>query len=144
MIGARTRSALFVRLPDDWGGGYENVTTCAPCENQRRADERIPLLLSLPIKHRKIAHEPMLERIDIEQYLESGLIEAVTCGGESGDAARPCCYDWILDIREQCRRTETSFHFHQTGANFIKCGKRYRIPRKVQMSQARKANIDIR
>ena len=133
-----------VSLPDDWGDGYENVTICSTCENQRRADERIPLLLSLPIKHRKIAHEPMLEHIDIERYLESGLIEAVTCGGESGDAARPCCYDWILDIREQCRRTETSFHFHQTGANFIKCGKRYRIPRKVQMSQARKANIDIR
>ena len=122
-----------VSLPDDWGEGYENVTVCATCENQRRADERIPLLLSLPIKHRKIAHEPMLERIDIERYLENGLIEEVTCGGESGDAARPCCYDWILDIREQCRRTGTPFHFHQTGANFIK-----------DMSQARKANIDIR
>lgn len=144
MIGARTRGALFVRLPDDWGGGYENVTTCAPCENQRRADERIPLLLSLPIKHRKSAHEPMLERIDIERYLESGLLEKVTCGGESGDAARPCCYDWILDIREQCRRTETSFHFHQTGAYFIKDGRRYLFPRKVQMAQARRANIDIR
>ena len=132
-----------VSLPDDWGGGYENVTICATCENQRRADERIPLL-SLPIEHRRIAHEPMPEHIDIERYLKSGLIEKVTCGGESGDAARPCCYDWILDIREQCRRTETSFHFHQTGANFIKDDRRYLIPRKVQMVQAHRANIDIR
>ena len=77
-----------VSLPDDWGGGYENVTICATCENQRRADERIPLL-SLPIEHRRIAHEPMPEHIDIERYLKSGLIEKVTCGGESGDAEDP-------------------------------------------------------
>ena len=54
-----------VSLPDDWGGGYENVTICATCENQKRADERLPILLDLPIRHREIIHEPMLEQIDI-------------------------------------------------------------------------------
>lgn len=57
-------------LPNDWGDGYENVTICATCENQKRADERLPILLTLPIKHRRIIHEPMLEQIDIEKYLQ--------------------------------------------------------------------------
>lgn len=98
-----------ISLPDDWGGGYENVTICATCENQKQADERLPILLTLPIKHRRIIHEPMLEQIDIKKYLQSGKIEQVTCGGESGDNARPCNYDWILNTREQCLRTNTPF-----------------------------------
>jgi hypothetical protein len=34
------------------------------------------------------------------------------------------------------------FRFKQTGANFSKDGKIYRIPRKLQHAQARKANIN--
>ena len=30
-------------LPDNWGDGYENVILNVTCENQKRADERIPL-----------------------------------------------------------------------------------------------------
>ncbi len=132
-----------VSLPDDWGNGYENVTICATCENQKRADERLPILLGLPIKHREIIHEPMLEQIDIERYLFSGNIEQVTCGGESGDKARACHYEWILNTREQCLRTNTSFYFKQTGARFIKDGRLYLIKRKDQIPQARKAGINL-
>ncbi len=85
----------------------------------------------------------MLEAIDINKYLESGQIENVICGGESGDNARPCNYDWVLNTREQCKKWEVPFYFKQTGANFIKDGKAYKIPRAIQMSQARKANIDL-
>ena len=131
-----------VSLPDDWGDGYENVTVCTTCENQKRADERLPILLSLPIKHREIIHEPMLELIEIERYLESGKIEQVTCGGESGDNARPCHYEWILHTREQCLRTNTPFYFKQTGAKFVKDGRLYLIKRKDQIPQARKAGIN--
>ena len=132
-----------VGLPDDWNDGYENVTICATCENQKRADERLPILLNLPIKHREIIHEPMLEKIDIERYLLSGRIEKVVCGGESGDDARLCNYDWILNTREQCLRTDTPFYFKQTGARFVKDGRLYYIQRKDQIPQARKAGIDI-
>ncbi len=85
----------------------------------------------------------MLEAIDINKYLESGKIEQVTCGGESGENARLCNYDWVLNTREQCKKWEVPFYFKQTGANFIKDGKQYKIPRAIQMSQARKANIDL-
>lgn len=39
-------------LPLDWGDGWENVFLNVTCENQNRADERIPLLLDLPFKHK--------------------------------------------------------------------------------------------
>lgn len=129
--------------PFDWNDGYDNVTICSTCENQEMADYRLPIFLSVPIKHKEIIHEPMLEAIDINKYLESGKIENVICGGESGDNARPCNYDWILNTREQCKKWGVPFYFKQTGASFIKDGKTYRIPRAIQMSQARKANIDL-
>ena len=129
-------------IPDDWNDGYDNVTICATCENQKMADERIPLLLKYPIKHREVIEEPMLEEINIEKYLKSGKIEHVTCGGESGDKARECNYDWILNTREQCIRTNTSFYFKQTGANFVKDNKRYNIKRYNQLKQANIANIN--
>lgn len=132
-----------VSIPEDWNDGYENVTICSTCENQQMADERLPIFLELPIKHREIIHEPMLGEIHIEKYLESGKIEQVICGGESGPNARPCNYDWILNTREQCLKYNTPFYFKQTGTNFIKDGKTYKVERKNQMKQAHKANIDI-
>lgn len=131
-----------VSLPEDWGDGYENVTICATCENQQAADFRLPIFLELPIRHREIIHEPMLEEIHIEPYLASGKIESVVCGGESGDNARVCCYDWILSTREQCIRYQVPFHFKQTGAKFKKDGRIYLIKRSLQMAQAKKAGID--
>ena len=132
-----------VSLPQDWGDGYENVTICSTAENQDMADERLPILLSLPIKQREIIHEPMLEKINIEKYLQSGKIEEVVCGGESGPNARVCDYDWILNTREQCLKYNVPFYFKQTGANFRKNGKVYNVPRKDQMKQAHKANINF-
>ena len=131
-----------VGLPDDWGEGYPNVTVCATCENQATADRRLPILLELPIAHRRVIHEPMLEEIHIERYLESGKIEGVICGGESGPDARDCDYRWILATREQCLRYGTPFFFKQTGANFRKDGRVYSIPRRLQMEQARRAGIN--
>ena len=132
-----------VSLPDDWGDGYDNVTICVTCENQATADYRLPIFIKLPIKHKEITHEPMLENINIEKYLESGQIDKVICGGESGDKARVCNYDWILNTRSQCLKYNVSFHFKQTGANFMKDNKVYKIPRKYQLVQASKSRIDI-
>ena len=129
-------------LPDDWGEGYDNVTICCTVENQKMADFRLPILHSLPIRHRQIACEPLLEEIDLEKYLYD--IESLTAGGESGNNARLCRFEWILSLRDQCRRQNTGFWFKQTGANFEKDGKIYRIPRKFQHQQALKAQINIR
>ena len=128
-------------VPDDWGDGYENVIVGCTVENQEMADYRLPIFLSLPIKHKSIIVAPMLTAIDLTPYLND-TIEEVSAGGESGFDARPCNYDWILALREQCIAKNVTFRFHQTGAHFIKDGKMYHIPRCYQLSQAHKANID--
>ena len=128
-------------LPDDWGEGYPNVSICCTVENQAKVEERLPVFREVPIRHKMIVCEPLLERIDLSAYL-GDWVESVTVGGESGDQARRCEYDWILEIRRQCIEANVPFRFKQTGANFIKDGKHYQIKRSLQHSQARKANIN--
>ncbi len=129
-------------IPEDWGEGYPNVSIYCTVENQEMADYRLPIYLNLPICHKHICHEPMLGPINIERYLAAGQIDYVLCGGESGPNARPCHYEWVLAVREQCMKYGVAFHFKQTGANFVMNGRTYHIERKHQMSQAAKANID--
>ena len=130
-------------LPIDWGSGYDNIAIGCTCENQARADERLPIFLELPIKHRFIVCEPFLNEIDLSQYLADGKVERVVAGGESGMNARICDYNWILKIREQCHEHDVKFRFKQTGYRFIKNEKLYLIDRKAQHSQARKAGINL-
>ena len=129
-------------IPDDWGDGYENVVVCCTVENQKNADKRLSLFKSLPIKHKCITAQPLLEKINIEPYLDN--IELVVVGGESDKFARPLDYAWVLDIREQCIRNNISFEFRQCGTHFIKDGKEYKLQTKDLCSQARKAEIDFK
>ena len=131
-----------VSLPDDWGGGYDNVTIYVTAENQEMADKRLPILKAAPIRRKGIVCEPLLGAIDLSPYL-GNWTEGVVVGGESGPNARICDYDWILDIRRQCAAAGVSFHFKQTGARFLKNGRLYRIRRRDQHAQARKAGIDV-
>ena len=131
-------------LPADWGEGWENVMFNVTCENQRRADERIPILLSLPFRHKGIMCAPFIGPVTIREYLPAGQIEQVLCDGENYGGARPCHYEWILALREQCVAKEVAFRFHQTGARFVKDGRMYRVKRCHQLSQAHKANIDYK
>ncbi len=122
----------------------DNVIVGCTCENQKMADYRLPIFKKLDIKYKTIILAPMLERMDISKYLGSDIYE-VNVSGESGSSQqiRALDYDWALDIREQCIKANVNFGFHQTGARFIKDGKEYRIERKYQISQAKKANIDF-
>lgn len=133
---------FYKELPEDWGDGYDNVIIGCTCECQRTADFRLPIFLEAPIKHKVIICAPLIEEIDISAYLNEN-IEQVSVGGESGENARICNYDWVLSVRDQCAAKNVDFHFHQTGAKLMKDGILYRIPRKFQHSQARKAGINI-
>jgi len=130
-------------LPPDWGDGYPNVLIGCTVENQQMADYRLPVFKSLPIKHKSIIIAPLIGPVDISAYLDE-TIEEVSVGGESGAEARPCNYDWVLAIHDQCVARNIPFTFHQTGANLIKDGRQYKIPRRFQHSQAHKADIDFR
>lgn len=128
--------------PDDWGDGYDNVVVCCTVENQRNADYKLAIFKDLPIKHKCITAQPLLEKIDIEKYLDD--IELVVVGGESDVDAREFNYDWVLDIREQCVRKNVSFEFRQCGTYTVKDGKRYKLQTRDLCSQARKANINFK
>ena len=131
-------------LPANWGSGYENVHISVTCENQYWADKRLPIFLMLPIRHKSVTMEPLLEEINIRPYLEKygREIENVSCGGESGPDARVCDYGWVLSAHMQCVEYNVPFSFHQTGAVLRKGDKTYHIPREHQHEQAFKAGLD--
>ncbi len=130
-------------LPPDWGDGYDNVTVGCTCENQARADARLPVFLSLPILHREIICEPLLGAIDLSPYLDRAKIESVAAGGESGIGARECDFAWVTGIRDACARAGVRFSYHQTGARLRRDGILYYIPRAHQHEQARRAGLDL-
>lgn len=132
---------FYDAIPEDWGNGYTNVGIGCTTENQEQADKRLPVFLNAPIRSRTILLEPLLGPVNIRPYLGTA-VDHVIVGGESGDEARPCRYEWVLDLREQCVSAGISFTFKQTGANFFKDGKQFKIPRKIQAAQARKAGIN--
>jgi len=51
-------------------------------------------------------------------------IDWVIVGGESGQTPRPMKKEWVINIKEQCRKTNTAFYFKQWGGtNKDKAGK---------------------
>lgn len=117
-------------LPENWGDGWENIFFNVTCENQKRADERIPILLELPFKHKGIMCAPFIGGVSIAEYLKSGKIEQVSCGGENYDGARPCNYEWVKNLRRECENYDVTFAFIETGTKFIKDRKLYTLPNK--------------
>jgi protein gp37 len=128
-------------IPDDWNSGYDNITVGCTIENQEMADYRLSIFDKIPIRHKNIICQPLIENITIEEHMEN--IELVVVGGESNKNARPLNYDWVLFIREQCLRNQVSFEFRQCGTHFIKDEKTYILNTKDLCAQARKANINF-
>lgn len=130
-------------LPTDWGDGWDNVFFNATCENQKRADERMPLLLELPFKYKGVMTAPLIGHVEISNYLATGQIEQVISGGENYDGARPCNFDWVKSLSAQCRRYDVKFCFIETGSTFIKDNRIYRLPNKrIQSEMALKAGVN--
>ncbi len=132
-------------LPNDWNDGWDNITFAVSCENQKRADERIPYLLNLPLKHIWISLKPFIGEISLEKYLKTGKIETVLCGGENYAGTRPLYYEWVKKIYDECIKYDVEFIFGQTGNTFIKDGKIYHIKdTKTQMDQAIRSGLQNR
>ncbi|WP_321388205.1 DUF5131 family protein [uncultured Enterococcus sp.] len=127
-------------LPADWGSGYENVTIGVSVENQQIADKRLPILQSLPIRHKNIICQPLLAPIDLSNYLAD--IELVMAGGEYHKQGRPMDYQWVLAIRKQCVERQVPFEFRQCSTHFIKDGVTYQLTYRQLFSQAKKAAIN--
>lgn len=99
-------------LPSDWGDGWNNVWLGTSVEDQTRADERIPILSSVPAKIRFLSVEPLLGPVNLNLDDRIGW---VICGGESGKGYRPMKPEWALSVRDQCIASRTPFFFKQWG-----------------------------
>jgi protein gp37 len=122
-----------------------NVWLGVSVENQRFADERIPLLLQTPAAVRFISAEPLLGPVDLNGLPDvkgdpswdvSALhgvrecafgatvsremiarLDWVIVGGESGKDARPFNLAWGRSIVTQCRAAGVACFVKQLGAN---------------------------
>ena len=131
-------------LPADWGDGYDNVSINLTCENQKRAEQRLPMFLDITCKHRIVLVSPMLEMVDLSKYLLTGKIELVCVAGENYENARPIHFEWVQDLSNQCKKANVGFEFFDTGENFYKEGKHYYIPHRLGKEQALKSGLNFR
>jgi len=97
----------------------KNVWLGTTCEDQTRADQRIPILLRVAAKVRFVSCEPVLGPLDIERHLGVGKITWVICGGETTfnnqQIHRPMNLQWARSLREQAKRRKVAFFFKQIG-----------------------------
>jgi protein gp37 len=121
----------------DEGGKYvlRNVWLGVSAENQRTADERIPILLQTPAKKHFVSVEPVLGPVDLQHLQFGGEIEIdclngthgvyrphggtsakldwVICGCESGPNRRRANIEWIRDLKNQCVTAGVPFFLKQ-------------------------------
>lgn len=115
-----------------------NVWLGVSVENQKAADERIPLLVDTPAAVRFLSCEPLLGPVNLGKWLltpgwtpsyydldnihgypnaepTNEHIQWVIVGGESGRNARPMNPDWARSLRDQCHAASVPYLFKQWG-----------------------------
>lgn len=106
-------------------------------ENQKAAEERIPLLLQIPAAVRFLSVEPLLEPVDLTPWLDQqfrfptgpaapsnqqrSALHWVIVGGESGSKARPCDLEWIRSVLFDATKVHVPCFVKQVGTNPL-CG----------------------
>lgn len=135
---------IIDNLPDDWNSGYDNVRISVSAEDQNAWDRRIPILQSIPSKHRDVFMAPMIGKIDTDELLKNGGIDYIFVGGEyCSEGARPCDLNWVKAVRESCIANNVSFHWRNCGTHFIKNGYMFTIPNiKEQSDISSAAGLD--
>ena len=111
-----------IRLPNVWLG--------VSVENQRMADERIPLLLQTPAAVRWVSAEPLLEILNLapwlnkcvrewvgDEFIHTDGLDWVVVGGESGPEARQFYLEWARDLIAQCKEAMVPCFMKQLGSN---------------------------
>jgi len=111
---------------------FPNLWLGVTAENQRTADERIPILLQIPAAVRFVSVEPCLSNVDLTPYLETitytkgdggrkgfrwhekGL-DWVICGAETGQKPRRMETEWATDLMAQCQAAGVPFFFKKWG-----------------------------
>jgi protein gp37 len=127
---------LVLHEEEDWGGDtlrwpLPNLWVGVSAEDQRAADERIPILLDTPAAVRWVSVEPVLGPVDLDEHFWNAerwdyegldiseparvvsLLHWIVCGGESGKGYRPMNLEWARALRDQCRAAGVAFFMKQ-------------------------------
>ena len=104
------------RLPEGWEHEYKNVWLGVTVENEY-AKDRIDILGNIPARKRFVSMEPLLESLDISEYLAERTIDWVIVGGESGPNYRRFQPEWAGDLLAQCRHYNVPFFMKQMSGN---------------------------
>jgi protein gp37 len=109
-----SRKMLEAMFPD---GVPENVALGVTIANQEEANRDLPRAIAvkkgLGIHRLFLSMEPLLGHTRISRYLQTGEIDLVIVGGESGRNARTMPAYWVDAIKDGCRHHGVPFHFKQ-------------------------------
>ena len=94
---------------------FPHVIVGISAEDQKAAEERMPLLMQVPLAptQRFVSAEPLIGPLDLSAWINE--IGWVIAGGESGSHARPMHPDWPRRLRDQCADANIAYHFKQWG-----------------------------
>lgn len=99
--------AVHLPLKNVW----EGTSICTQAEARKHIDA----VRNTPASLRWLSLEPLLERVDISNYLWDSVVRFVITGGESGPKARPTNIGHIRDIGAQCRVADVPVFVKQLG-----------------------------
>jgi protein gp37 len=88
-----------------------NIWMGVSIENDK-SRERIDFLRHTNARVKFLSLEPLIGPL---RKLNLDKIDWVIVGGESGHKPRPMNPDWVIDIQEQCQKSEVAFFFKQWG-----------------------------
>jgi len=106
----RLRDLLSGRMR--FAAEQENIWWGVSVEDQKYGLPRIGHLQDAPARVRFLSVEPLLEGLG--EFDLSGISWAIV-GGESGPGARPMRREWVISVRDQCRKYHVPFFFKQLG-----------------------------
>ncbi len=95
-------------------GWHPNIWIGTSVESQKYAP-RLTVLERLPAPVRFVSAEPLLEYLDLTQWLKRDAIQWVIVGGESGVGARPMQIEWACNLRDQSIDAGVPFFLKQLG-----------------------------
>ncbi len=98
----------------EFGEWPKNVWIGTSVENQKYAP-RLTVLGRIPAEIRFVSAEPLLDSLDLTEWLRDGTLQWVIVGGESGPRARPMEEEWAPGLRDQSIDTKVAFFFKQWG-----------------------------
>ncbi|HTC64195.1 MAG TPA: DUF5131 family protein, partial [Candidatus Saccharimonadales bacterium] len=106
----RLRELLNASL--QFGAQEKHIWWGVSVENKKYGLPRIVDLQNARVAMRFLSIEPLLE--DLGTVNLAGIDWAIV-GGESGHGARPMKKEWVVSLRDQCKRAGVAFFFKQWG-----------------------------